>query len=107
MVTSRGTLIFKLSKYDDSIVVKQTLFSSILYIVVTIGFLSTTIFTSKIAWIIAWVIISILDFLLEWVIIIFLKKDAIREKHQILESGSIWKGNKSYKVLTPRVINNQ
>ena len=101
----RNTLLFKIGREENTITFSQTRFSSILLILIVVGFLIASIITREFSWILSIGIIVTLDLLLEWVIIIFLKKDATSDGNQVSEFGSIWNGSKKYKII-PAVSQN-
>jgi len=100
------TLVFKLKNDGNTISFSQSAFSSILFLILILGFLSASIILRNPSWIIGAGIIVTLDLLLEWVVAVFMKKDAVRNGQQIVETGSIWGMDKSIKVILTKPAEN-
>ena len=100
-------LLFKFYKDEQGLSFKQTKANSIMLILLVVGFLLVSFFYQNWYLLLGLLIIVGLDLGLDSIIIIFLRKDAVREGKQFLESGSILSGNKEYRVLNKSQISDQ
>ena len=95
----RGSLIFQYRDDGNSTAFRQTIFSSVLGILLFLGFLAAAVYNHNFSLLFGIGIVLGLDFLFEWVFIVFYKKDAIHDKQEVIESGSLWTMNKEYRVI--------
>ena len=96
---NRGQILFSLERTDDAITFTQTPGSTLVTILAILIIIFLGVYEKSFVWVTGGGLILGIDFGLELIIRIFLEKDAIREGQQFTETGSLWRGNKQYKVL--------